>query len=167
MGCAEGNEIEPDTDYYEAVALRNGESWNAEVRVIKLDTNPSSFALRFGVYNDLGFRRETFNIDGFLPVIGTQTLLSADRDNIKDIYSDYFTWAADGDALLDMYVLDTAQSHNLLTIHEYDPNNLEIKGAFSTTLILSLRGSDERDPPGKVVFSQGEFTAKVEPGWFD
>ena len=71
------------------------------------------------------------------------------------------------DALLDMYVLDTAQSHNLLTIYEYDPNNLEIKGAFSTTLILSLRGSDERDPPGKVVFSQGEFTAKVEPGWFD
>ena len=168
IGCNGNNEIEPDQNLGEASALRNGSLWEStEVEVIKLVNSPLKLGLKFRVNNQYGYRREAFSIDGILSKLGRQLVVSTERNDFQEVFTHYSTWAADGDALLDFYLLDTTTVNNYVVINSYNSQALEISGEFKVSFTIALQGSDQRDPSEKIVFTNGRFTAKVEPGWFD
>ena len=168
IGCNDSSEIEPDEEFGDAVALLNGIPWeSSEVSIISLQTVPKKFSLNINISNQFGDRRESFNIDGILGKLGRQNVVSTERNDFQEVFTHYSTWAADGDALLDFYLLDTAIVNNYVEINSYNSQDLEISGEFKVALTIALQGSDQRDPSEKIVFTNGRFTAKVEPGWFD
>ncbi|NCP91150.1 MAG: hypothetical protein GW827_13125 [Flavobacteriales bacterium] len=169
MACNKDDDnLVPDTYTGTASALKNGEEWNALAYFDEINTSPSSFILRVDVYNNEGLWRETFDIRRVLANFSIQEITSTDNQNELGLLSaDYSTILSDGDVLGDIYDLDTTATNNFIQITSYNPSRAEINGIFNVSLILTRDSNELGTPPQNLVFTNGEFTVKVQREWFE
>ena len=112
-----------------------------------------------------GILREVMSFDQFSPILGVQPITTSDHNSVDELYATYFITA--DDAIHEFYSLDTTRQDNFIEVQSYDPVLREIKGIFNVSMSLTESFSNQSGVPERVVFTQGEFTANVEPGWFD
>ena len=170
-------------------ALKNGEGWStlAQAGCWSASTAlkvPDSlyFFLEADVYNNgkgrvpnskadplpgYAFLAESFKIRKFRLTSEKQYITSVDDRNQSGLISSYYLTVIGGDALGDIYDLDTTASNNFIQITNYDSSKAEIEGIFNVTLFLSKDGNDGKVPPEKLEFTKGRFTVKVEKDCFE
>uniref|UniRef100_UPI0032EB3397 hypothetical protein n=1 Tax=Ekhidna sp. TaxID=2608089 RepID=UPI0032EB3397 len=148
-------------------AEKNGDSWSALCRT-QLSVDSTRFSIVLDTYSEEGYWRESLGIGGILPIFEKQKFELFDGSNSSITSSSYGTLLDDGDVLGDYYILDTTSIFNFVRITDYSSQNTEIQGIFSVSLVLEREGNQTPGKaPEKLVFSEGTFTVKVDPEWFE
>ncbi|MCH7525096.1 MAG: hypothetical protein IIC74_08820 [Bacteroidetes bacterium] len=152
-----------------ATALKNGVGWSANVYYFT-ENSPSNLGFSMGmeVYNNEGLRRENISFIRFKNHFNPQTIYPTnyqiENDSIRIFYS---TILDDGDVVGDIYDIDTTATNNFIQITSYNSSRAEIKGIFNVSLILTRDSNEPGTPPQNLVFTNGEFTVKVQREWFE
>lgn len=170
MACNKDNgNLVPDIYTGTASATKNGEEWNSLAYFDEINSsNPSLFILRMDIYNNAGIWRETFDIRRIQASFEVQEITSIDNQNELGLLSaDYSTILFDGDVVGDIYGLDTTATNKIIQITSYNSSRAEIKGIFNVSLILTRDSNEPGTPPQNLVFTNGEFTVKVQREWFE
>ncbi|MEQ9467628.1 MAG: hypothetical protein RLN88_09460 [Ekhidna sp.] len=166
--CKEEEPVSLIPDIYSgtATALKNSEEWSGFTRSQKLKTNRISIIVN--TFSSQGFLRETLGIGSVKPYFERQNIKSIDGNGFTETSAGYGTWIDDGDVGGDSYGLDTTVHDSFIHITSYNPNNAEIEGIFKVSLILEREGNQTPGKaPEKLVFTEGTFTVKVDPEWFE
>jgi hypothetical protein len=171
IGCNKDSPI-PDRYTGTANALKNGASWEAVCYVDSIRIHdwsyPPYYILRMEVYEHRGFIRESFGISAFKLNHNTQKILRPYNDNPEGLVAgSYLTIKDDGDVLGDIYDLDTTATKDFIQITDFNERKEEVEGVFNVTFVISRDDGDGPTPPEKLEFTNGKFTAKVDPAWFE
>ncbi|MEQ9467629.1 MAG: hypothetical protein RLN88_09465 [Ekhidna sp.] len=169
LGCKDEDPVSLIPDIYSgtATAIRSGVSWNAIART-QLSVDTTRFTIILDTYSEEGFWRESLGIGGILPIFEKQQFELFDGNNSSITSSRFVTWIDDGDVLSDIYRLDTTVNDSFIQIKKYEPQKAEIQGIFNVSLVLEREGNQTSgEAPEKLVFTEGTFTVKVDPEWFE
>ena len=153
----EETEQEKDAKKYYSFAEANGKEWKSTASVIsKRKKNSDSLYVGLGVYNSLGYRVQALIFDN-LPVTHDTIFLKPAYVSNTLSYSSYSTFLEDGDAVVDVYILDEkAASKNWVLIKKI--NNTDYSGSFNVNMVFYNGVNTAR--PDTLSFSKGTFLAK-------
>jgi len=172
LSCNKDDDQIPDKYTGTITALKNGEEWKAlaffeEINSFDETNRSSTFILTGNVIGNDGYIAEIFNVRKILSNFNIQDITSTDNQNNLGLLSaEYYTiW--EGDALNDIYALDTTATNNFIQIKGYNESKAEITGIFNVSLILTRAGNNPGTPPETLEIKNGEFTVKVKREWFE
>jgi len=153
-----------------ATAIKNGVSWNSNVRVLKNLPYNIGINITFTVLNKDGYKREHLGIARVKTSMDVQriylTLLDNQikNDSVAILYS---TLIDDGDVGGDVYGIDSTYNNNYIQLTSIDSKNCEITGKFNFRLILIRDDNDGPAPPNVIEFTNGQFTSRIKKEWLD
>lgn len=152
-----------------ASAIKNGIEWFSDVNFFHKNIPFNiGFDINLIKYNNKGLARESLSFYRLQNTFEPQTIHLTNSQVENDSLGVFYTTLIDdGDVLGDIYGLDTTATNNFIQITNYNSFKSEIEGIFNVSLILTRDSNDPGTPAEKLVFSNGEFKAKVQREWFE
>jgi hypothetical protein len=151
-----------------ASAIKNNESWRANIRVGKNIPFNIGLNINFLVLNQQGFERESMAIYRVKAHLNRQTIHLTNAQIKNDSIGVFYTTLIDdGDILGDIYSIDTTYQDNYIQLTNIDSKKCEITGVFNVRLILIRDDNDGPPPPNVIEFTNGQFTSRIKKEWLD
>lgn len=151
-----------------ASALKNGQEWKCGIRMGQNSQYKNSLYLDGMVLNSGGNAIEDFGIGKIGKNLRRQAIhiysygIAIDNDSTELSYATII----DGDAVGDIYDVDTTQTCNFIQLTKIDLKRKEVEGVFNVTLILSRNANGGPPAPVQLKFTRGTFKSQIDPKWF-
>ncbi|WGK64330.1 hypothetical protein [Croceiramulus getboli] len=149
----------------------DGYNWTGEIISFTSNVNdPSKFDMNIKSNQSIEGVEEFLSFQRIASVEFPQRVYSLDLDSsFADSLRASLTTVLGGDAIDDLYYIDSENNTSFIQIIESDKDKLEVKGIFYCDFELERDGSTDSDsnPPQELLFADGQFTAKVPASWFD
>jgi len=136
----------------------NQKNWEAKSFASVLSNERIGFS--FKIYQS-GILKESLGIS-FLPMnVGTYDSTFFLTDSL--FRTGYATLGADGDAILDYYILDKSVGTNFFSIDKLNSTTKELEGRFDLTFLIGTNGSKfDPNAPDVIHFTDGSYKVQYK-----